>query len=406
MEFASTETYVAWITRLLLLGFGLAAIAGVLTLVRSRRLRYFHVRREAVVRGWRLLIISAGMLAGAGLSFGLGVPLIRLAVPPTLPATASLPPSPTVPPPSLTPSATASVTATRTETAGPSPTPSDTPTGTVTPTPELPGLYITSLPGATVTPPAQAAAGSVRFSLRDNCNVETSTAFFDQLPKTIYAHFFYNNWLPGVQWSGVWLRDGQVFYAETRLWDGSTGGCGFSDYDNAKNWWPEGVYEVQIFVGQRWLTSNRFEVWLSSPTPTNTLNPPPRPPTATLEPTATRTPRPTAAPSDTPGPTATRTPRPTVAPSDTPSRTPVPTNTIFPFGVIGLAVVDLPEGSSVANLRAAAPDGAVIALLPEGTPVTMLVEFEVHAGTVWRRVRLENDQVGWIPQFYLRQTAP
>ena len=48
---ASTETYVGWITWLLLAGFGLAAAAGLTTLARSRRMRYFQVRRQAVMRG-------------------------------------------------------------------------------------------------------------------------------------------------------------------------------------------------------------------------------------------------------------------------------------------------------------------------------------------------------------------
>jgi hypothetical protein len=406
---ASTETYVVWITWLFLLGFGLAAGAGALTLLRSRRIRYFQVRREAVVRGWQLVLAGVAMLIGSALSFGLGVPLLRLAVPPTLTATLTQPPSATPPPPSPTPSTTASATATRTETAGPSPTPSDTPTGTVSPTPELPELFITPILTATVTPPAAAAAGTIRFSLRDNCSVETSLAFFDQLPKTIFAHFFYDNWLPGVQWSGVWLRDGAVIYSETRLWDGSTGGCGFSDYDNAKNWWPEGLYEVQIFVGRRWLASSTFEVRLSSPTPTVTGSPTPRPPTPTAASAASRTApaaTPTRTPPPSPPPTATRALSATPTASATPSRTPVPTNTIFPFGIIGLAVIDLPEGSVLANLRATPPDGQVIALLPDGTPVTMFREFEIIAGTIWRRVGLDNGQVGWIAEFMLRQTSP
>jgi hypothetical protein len=243
-------------------------------------------------------------------------------------------------------------------------------------------------------------AGTLRFSTRDNCNVEASTTFFDQLPKTIYAHFFYDNWLPGVQWSGVWLRDGQVVFVETRLWDGSTGGCGFTDFNNDRNWWPEGSYEVQIFVGSRWLASSFFAIARSSPTATITSTPTPRTPTAALTATPSRTPAPS------PQASATRTGRPTPTTIATPSRTPAATNTIFPFGVVGLAVVDLPEGSVLANLRATPPDGPVIALLPDGTPVTMLRDLELIEGTYWRKVRLENEQEGWIAQFMLRQTAP
>ncbi|MBF8286108.1 MAG: hypothetical protein HW378_5023, partial [Anaerolineales bacterium] len=92
----------------------------------------------------------------------------------------------------------------------------------------------------TVTPPAEAVAGNIRFSRRDNCRVEGSLEYFDQLPKTIYAHFDYDNWLPGVQWSGVWVRDGEPLYVETHIWDGSTGGCGFWSIGSTKST-PEGA---------------------------------------------------------------------------------------------------------------------------------------------------------------------
>jgi hypothetical protein len=143
----------------------------------------------------------------------------------------------------------------------------------------------------------------MRFSMRDNCAVRSSLPYFDQLPRTVYAHFNYDNWLPGVQWSGVWLRDGVPIYAETHLWDGSTGGCGFTDYNANKNWWEVGQYEVQIYIGDRWLTSGRFDVVRSTPTPTLTATRTPRTPTLTPTPTPTRTPRtPTLTPTPTPTP--------------------------------------------------------------------------------------------------------
>ena len=301
---ASTETYVAWVALLLVLAFGLSIVSGILALARSRRERYFQVRREAVLRGWQLLLTGTVLLIGALLVLGLGTPLIRLAVPATLTPAPTSTPSDTLPPPTPTPSLTPSPTATSTNTTGPSPTASDTATATVSPTPALPIDIITPVPGVTVTPPAGAIAADVRFSRRDVCSVPNSTEYFDQLPKVVYAHFYYNNWLPGVQWSGIWRRNGEIVYNETRLWDGSTGGCGFSNWDGGKQWWLEGDYEVQIFVGDRWLTSGIFHVVRSTPTPTNT---------------ATRTPR---TPSPTPTVTDTRTP--TLSPTTTPTRTPRP----------------------------------------------------------------------------------
>jgi hypothetical protein len=300
---ASTETYVAWVALLLVLAFGLSVVSGIFALARSRRERYFQVRRDAVVRGWQLLLTGTALLIGALFVLALGTPLIRLAVPATLTLAPTATASETLPPPTPTASLTSSPTTTSTNTAGPTPTDTETPTATVSPTPALPA-DVAPMPGATVTPPPGAVAANVRFSRRDVCSVPNSTEYFDQLPKVVYAHFYYNNWLPGVQWSGVWRRNGEVVFVETNLWNGSTGGCGFSNWDGGKQWWLEGDYEVQIFVGDRWLTSGIFHVVRSTPTPTNT---------------ATRTPR---TPSPTPTVTDTRTP--TLTPTRTPTRTPRP----------------------------------------------------------------------------------
>jgi hypothetical protein len=386
---ASTETYVRWITWLLLLGFGLAAVAGLGTLARSRRMRYFQVRREAVMRGWQHLLVSVALLIASGFVAGLGTPLLRLAVPATF---TPVPPTPTRPSPTPPPSGTPSQTASATHSPGPSPTATETATGTASPTPALPSDFITPILSATVTPPTQALAAEIRFTQRDDCSTTNSSGFFDQLPKTIFAHFFYNNWLPGVQWSGVWLRDGEVMYVETALWDGSTGGCGFTNFDNHKEWWPEGHYEVQLFVGERWLVSNTFEVVRSTPTATITLT---RTPAPTVTPSATRTPRP---------PTATITLTPTRGPAPTRTRTALPTASVLPPGVYGLAVVSLTDSSRTANLRESPPDGRVLRLLPNGTELEVLEFYQEIDGVLWRQVRTEDGLVGWISAAFLRFT--
>ncbi len=327
-----TETYMAWAAALLLLGGVLAVAGGALTLAGARKRPYFQLRRQSLVRGWRLLMWGVGLLVAAGLVFAFGRRGVEVLVPPTLAPTAS--PTPTLTPPA-TPTPTMTLTPTQTspstETLTPAPTftPEDTTTPTISPTPALPRALVTPAGTVIVTPPAEAVAGNIRFSRRDNCRVEGSLEYFDQLPKTIYAHFDYDNWLPGAQWSGVWVRDGEPLYVETHIWDGSTGGCGFTNYDNGKLWWPEGTYEVQIFIGERWLVSRPFFVVAATPSPTFT----PIPPTRTA--TSTRTPRPTATdtPTRTPRPptptaSATRTPRPTWTPTST--QTPRPTWTSSP----------------------------------------------------------------------------
>ncbi len=406
---ASTETYVGWITGLLLLGFGLAAVGGLLTLAHSRRVRYFQVRRAAVQRGWQLLLASIGLLIGAGLTMGLGTPLLRLVVPPTGTITPTVPPSATITPLA---SATLTLPPTDTLTPGPSPTGTSTATPSASPAPSLPEAFITPIISATVTAPPEALAANLRFALGNNCAVTEGQQFFDQLPKTLYAHFFYDAWLPGVQWSGVWLRDGAVVYVETHLWDGSTGGCGFSNYDNGKLWWVVGHYEVQIFVGERWLVSGQFEVVQSSPTPTITPTRTPRSPTGTASVTLTRTP---PTPSATPSTTPTRTPvlptkSPTVTATRTPTRTPTrsatPTNTIYPPGVWARATIALGGNATSVRLRASAPDGAVIAILPKGLLVDVLIPSATIEGTVWRTIRTPDGVEGWISEGVLKYVQP
>ncbi|MGH2524717.1 MAG: hypothetical protein ACRDH2_19595 [Anaerolineales bacterium] len=305
------ETYLTWAAGLLLLGCVLAGFGGVRALAGARRLPYFQLRRQTLLRGWRLVLISVGLLIASGLVLAFGRPAAKLLLPPTTTSLPSATPNATSVPPQFSPTPSLTLPPSRTSPPTITLTPSDTPTPTISPTPALPRELVTPILTATVTPPANAIAVDMRFSVRDNCNTPTSTDFFDQIPRRIYAHFFYDNWLPGVQWSGVWLRDGQVIFAETQLWDGSTGGCGFTDFDHNKLWWQVGAYEVQIFIGETWLLSDRFEVVRSTPTATVTLTRTPRTPTLTYTPTSTRTPR---TPTLTYTPTPTRTPRPTITP--------------------------------------------------------------------------------------------
>src|SRR3990172_3945439 len=206
-----TETYMAWAAALLLLGGVLAVAGGALTLAGARKRPYFQLRRQSLVRGWRLLMWGVGLLVAAGLVFAFGRRGVEVLVPPTLAPTAS--PTPTLTPPATptpTLTLTPSQTSPSTETLTPAPTftPEDTTTPTISPTPALPRALVTPPGTVTVTPPAEAVAGNIRFSRRDNCRVEGSLEYFDQLPKTIYAHFDYDNWLPGAQWSGGWVGDG------------------------------------------------------------------------------------------------------------------------------------------------------------------------------------------------------
>src|SRR5574341_199727 len=118
------ETYMIWATALLLLGGLLAVASGALTLSRARRRPYFQLRRQSLVRVWRLLAWGVGLFLAAGLVFAFGRRGVEALIPPTLAPTAS--PTPTLPPP-----------ATPIPTITPAPSQTSPPTETLTPGPTL-----------------------------------------------------------------------------------------------------------------------------------------------------------------------------------------------------------------------------------------------------------------------------
>lgn len=261
----SNEMLVAGTAGLLLVGGLMLVIAGLLALRRPRRGLLLRQRRQAQLRGLTRLIVGVLLLNVACLLSVFGQPMIEMFVPPT--ATPTVFPTPTVTPgltatPTIT--RTPSQTLTPTHTLPPSTTftPSLTPTATLSPTPSLPRAQLTLPTGAlTVTPPPQAVIANLRVSRFNACRSQSGVATtFSPNPKTLYALFDYNNWLPGVRWSNVWLYNGQPLFVETLLWDGSTGGCGYADFANGGQPWPAGEWEVQIFIGDQWLDTARFTI--------------------------------------------------------------------------------------------------------------------------------------------------
>ena len=250
----------------LALAAGLALIiAGLLAFRRPRRATLFRQQRQAQLRGASGVVAGLLLLAVSGLVAVFGQPVIESFVPPTATSTPSLTPT-------ITPSQTATptITLTPSQTVAPTntlppsatPTASLTPTPTLSPTPALPRAQVTLPAGTlTVTPPPQAVIANLRISRFNTCRSESGVATtFSPNPKSLYALFDYNNWLPDVRWSNVWLYNGQPVLVETLLWDGSTGGCGFAEFDNGSQPWPAGEWEVQVFIGDQWLDTTRFTI--------------------------------------------------------------------------------------------------------------------------------------------------
>ncbi|NLG73452.1 MAG: hypothetical protein GX495_15590 [Chloroflexi bacterium] len=312
--------------------FFLSIWQGITSIRSARRLPFFRMRRQRMLRGWRLLFSSIFFAVLALFLNTRAEPLIYSYFPPT--------PTPSQTPTiTLTPTITQTPTITLTPTITVTPSVSDTPT--ITPTPFIPE-DILSLFESSVTPNPDAVFSPLLFTdgLNENYEPLNPGEVFQNPVNHMYAVFSYDGMIPDSQWTAIWVRDdGEIVNFETLPWNGATGGLGYTE------WVPEpgeslpGVYQVQIFVGEQFKISGFFTIEGDVPTPqptetntptvtptetptaTHTLRPSNTPlPTRTLRPTSTVT------PSRTPWPTLTRTPTtPTITPQGTRTRTPTPT---------------------------------------------------------------------------------
>jgi hypothetical protein len=286
---------------------------GIRSIQSARKLTFYRLRRQRMSRGWRMLFTGVLTLFFAVWLGRFGEPIAYRYFPPS--PTASL--SPTISPvPSITLSPTITLTPTITD------TPSVTDTPSITPTPFVPPA-IEALFESQVTPNPDAVFSPLQFSTAyENFEcVAPATSFVNPILER-WACFSYNNMYPGVQWTALWYRNGELVHYETSPWDGTTGGLGYSEWAPAPEMWEPGTYDVQVFVGLDWKVVGQFIVSGDPPTPSPTVSP-----TLTVSPTFTRTPSATPTSSRTPVPTATatatRTPRPTA--TATATRTPRPT---------------------------------------------------------------------------------
>lgn len=289
---------------------------GVTSIRSARHLQFFRMRRDRMIRGWRLLLIATILIILAVSLNSQIEPFIYRFFPPTATVT---------PTPTITTSPTITITPSITLTPTITPTPEITDTPTITPTPFIP-LAIKTRFESTVTPNPNAVFSELSFTdgLDALYRPLNPGEVFQNPIEHMYAVFSYDGMINGSQWTALWYRDGELVHFETLAWDGDTGGLGYTDWEPSADVWSPGEYEVQIFVGLIWKISGRFIVEgdpptpVPSPTPTNT-------PTQTYTPTPTRTlrPTPTQTPTRTPRPSRTYTPVPTI----TPTRTPRPTRT-------------------------------------------------------------------------------
>ena len=169
-----------------------------------------------------------------------------------------------------------------------------------------------------VSPNPNAVFSQIQFSQRitDESQPIDPALEFENPVGHLFGAFSYNNMADGSQWSALWYRDGELVYYESKPWEGSSGGYGYTDWDPPSDQWKPGIYEVQIFVGTEWKVSGYFTVTGQPPIPTITntptrTEPPTRTQTQTIPATPTQTLWPTRTPTITLTPTPTITRRPT-----------------------------------------------------------------------------------------------
>lgn len=237
----------------------LAVWIGVTRLRSARRLPYYMLRRERVAQGWRWILLGAALAAAALVAQLFGRRAVYAIHPPT---------------PSVTPTATTTSTPTITATPSITPVPSITPTATVTPTPTItptPHLpdEIALLIRETRTPGADALFSPIEVATRiDSLNrpIQPSVRFSPSV-RRLYGAFSYDNLEDGVRWTAIWYAGERVVCIETHPWDGGTGGYGYTECE--PDAWLPGAYEIQIFYGERWMRSARFEIATEGQTPTS-----------------------------------------------------------------------------------------------------------------------------------------
>jgi len=343
-------------------GAVLAFLLGVNAIKKGNRIVYFRKRQAMVSRGWRLILVSMLLVGAAFVLNNFGESAIY----------SIFPPSPTI---TNTPTVTLTPTITLSPTVSLTPTITNTPS--ITDTPAFPE-FLKPLSTSETSPGEALIFSPIQFTRElgdDGMPIETLEIFENPI-RQIIGFFSFDKMIAGGQFFFVWYRvDDRMVVCSSATTEGiSTGGyasaiCAPDDSDI----WLPGEYELQIFAGNQWYTSGRFQIsgmpLTKTPTitPTSTISPSPtrtythtasatftatatatatitRTPTVTRTPTITRTPSLTWTPSRTVSPTNTRTPTLTWTPSKTPTitstitmtptktatRTPRPTDTRIP----------------------------------------------------------------------------
>jgi hypothetical protein len=240
-------------TTILVLVIGLIVVGGLLIIHGIKLIRYgttieyYQKRKKYVLHGLRMFAVAIIVAISAVLCSRFGEPLVyQVYIPsPTSSITPSITPSPTI---TLTPTITM--------------TPTVTQTPSITPIPEIPDSILDEFEGSTEIP-EEVVFSPLAFSneIDDFFQAVSPSEQFQGDDEVLYGSFTYNNMVPGLQWTILWLDpDDIIICYESIVWGNFTGGYGYSECSSPGPRWKQGEYQVQMFLGTEWLLTGRFSV--------------------------------------------------------------------------------------------------------------------------------------------------
>jgi hypothetical protein len=242
MSIAVPEWLAPWLIGAGLVGIVLALIVTIRAYVQLRRAEYYIIREEA-----RRTVLRAS-LAGFFLTL---LTIVALFVP----RQTSTPQSTTTPIPLQTLTSTPSrVVPTPTATAASTPQATATEPFIPTSTPQatLPASFTSPLPSA-IPPPGDARFEFWTLARDVDANdqpVEPSTQFAAGTER-VFLFFRYDGLLPNIPWTTAWYRNGELLNGSTRLWEPERPVGERYEFLEFPGGYPEGEYEVQVWLGDR-----------------------------------------------------------------------------------------------------------------------------------------------------------
>jgi hypothetical protein len=249
---ASTPSLLRWVAYALLAISALPLGLSIPQFRKARRAPYYVLRRQALQRATRWLLVMLVLHASA-VALLIVCPILRATVPPATPTPTATATSASTKTPRPTRTPTATPTRRPTATA-PLASPTPTPLPTVTP----PDIALTPLPSA--VPAGEDARITFEHVVREDEKgslLEPDTEF-PPGKYWVYLVFRYTGMQDGVTTTFAWYKDGEFidFCSDTWLWGQVEGrdwgeqgrkpfGCKLPDG------WQPGNYEIRVFIEDR-----------------------------------------------------------------------------------------------------------------------------------------------------------